>query len=395
MIMRMHRSPARGFSLIEALVALVVMAFGMLGVLGIQSALRQYSDISKQRTEAVRLAQERIEDWRAFHQLGASAGPDYADIVSDGAYIDVPGANTTFQVRRLANALPGSPTDMPQRGKWVEVEVKWKDRSDAEQVVSFQTHVSGVSPELAGSLLVAPAGGPSRRPQGRHAGVPRQATDNHDGTSTFAPPGLSGVTWTFDNLTGLIQKICSPTCTSFRGLLLSGYVRYTDPAKAVPPDPPPAGPKQPAGADAELPVASSSTFGSVGVEVGQTIPFARVETCATETFPQYTAYYCAMEITLSTQYWSGRSYLTGLSLAADAADADAAKARVCRYTPSPSHTAANVDHPLDYVNVNVPLINQNFLVIRAGDGTTAFTCPGDDAATPLVNGNTYGHQPAT
>ncbi len=65
----------------------------------------------------------------------------------------------------------------------------------------------------------------------------------------------------------------------------------------------------------------------------------------------------------------------------------------------------NADHPLDYGGaqpfserpiakaVSSPLTNQNFLVIRAGDGAAAFDCPADDAATTLVDGNTWRHQP--
>ena len=63
--------------------------------------------------------------------------------------------------------------------------------------------------------------------------------------------------------------------------------------------------------------------------------------------------------------------------------------------PTPSRLMANVDHPYDYVDVTGPLTNQNFLVIRAGDGSAAFSCPGDDATTPLVNGNTWRHEPRT
>jgi hypothetical protein len=63
----------------------------------------------------------------------------------------------------------------------------------------------------------------------------------------------------------------------------------------------------------------------------------------------------------------------------------------------------NADHPLDYgapapdtskLGVVGALTNQNFLVIRAGFGGVAFECPGDDAGTPYVNGNTWHHQPA-
>ena len=53
----------------------------------------------------------------------------------------------------------------------------------------------------------------------------------------------------------------------------------------------------------------------------------------------------------------------------------------------------NQDHPLNYASVKVPLINQNYLVIRAGDGASTFACPADNAGTPLVNGNTWLHNP--
>ena len=56
----------RGLSLIEAMVAFAVMGFGMLGVLGIQATLRNNADQAKQRTEAVRIAQEALESWRAL-----------------------------------------------------------------------------------------------------------------------------------------------------------------------------------------------------------------------------------------------------------------------------------------------------------------------------------------
>ena len=71
--------------------------------------------------------------------------------------------------------------------------------------------------------------------------------------------------------------------------------------------------------------------------------------------------------------------------------------RVCRYTrlvgDPPAPSTRNVDHPNTYTNVTTALLDQNFLVIRAGDGTDSFACPGDDTSTPLVNGQTWLHQP--
>lgn len=398
------RSTSRGFSLIEALVALLVMGFGMLGVLGIQSSLRQYSDVSKQRTEAVRLAQEGTETWRAFVKLDADAGAtDYTDITTH-APIAVVGTlaaatNTSYTIERQVVTLATS-ADMPQSGKWLQTTLRWNDRTGTEQRVDFHTHISGISPDLAGTLLAPPAGGAGavRRPQGRHPGIPRGAVDDGSGKSTFAPPGLPSTTWTFDNLTGLITKICNPTCTptDFVGFLLSGYVRFSDPV-----DPSTGGFLQPVGADAETPAASASTFGTIGVEVGQTAPTEKAGTvvCATETFPLYVAYYCAIEATTADKRWSGRSYITGPVFAADAADASASSARSCRYTPQTVEPAdpplKNAEHPSTYSGVIETLFNQDFLMIRGGSGSAAFTCPGDDTSTPFVNGNTFRHQPAS
>lgn len=399
----------RGFSLIEALVALLVMGFGMLGVLGVQSALRQYADLSKQRSEAVRLAQEGIETWRAFTKLGADASTvDYTDIASVGP-LAVTGpiaasTNTSYTLQHVVLPLTNS-ADLPQSGKWIQTTVRWNDRTGAEQRVDLHTHISGVLPELAGTLVVPPAGtstSPARRPQGRHPAIPRDAVDDGTGKSNFAPPGMPSTVWTFDNASGVITRICNPVCTdsNFVGYLVSGFILFADPVKTIPPDAPPPGPRQPTGVDAESPGGSSAMFGPIGVSFDQTTPLTGTITCATATAPLYVAYYCAVPSSLlfTDRRWSGRSYITGPTFAADAADTSASNARACRYTPVDSHTVANVDHPLVYANALESLFNQNFLMIRAGDGlsptATAFTCPDDGPAT-YSNTNTYNHQPSS
>ena len=61
----MRNQPRRarngGFALIEAMVAMLVMAFGMLSLVGMQSMLSRNADTAKQRTEAQRLAEEKLE----------------------------------------------------------------------------------------------------------------------------------------------------------------------------------------------------------------------------------------------------------------------------------------------------------------------------------------------
>jgi type IV pilus modification protein PilV len=63
-----------GVTLLEALIALLVLAFGLLTFAALQARLRINSDVAKQRTEAVRIAQEDLENFRAFGTLAADAG---------------------------------------------------------------------------------------------------------------------------------------------------------------------------------------------------------------------------------------------------------------------------------------------------------------------------------
>lgn len=63
----------RGVTLIEALVAMAVMAFGMLALVGVQSTLRVNADLAKQRAEATRLAEAQLEAARSFVAVGTGA----------------------------------------------------------------------------------------------------------------------------------------------------------------------------------------------------------------------------------------------------------------------------------------------------------------------------------
>ena len=61
-----HARLAWGFTLIEALVALVVMSVGTLTLSRLQASMRNGADMAKQRSEAMRLAQDKIEGLRAI-----------------------------------------------------------------------------------------------------------------------------------------------------------------------------------------------------------------------------------------------------------------------------------------------------------------------------------------
>lgn len=375
-----------GVSLIEALVALAVMAFGLLGVVGLQATMRQNVDVSKQRSEAVRLAQESIETARGFSVLtapepeeGETALRSYAVLAEREApnvgYV----TNTSYTVTRTIAA-----TTEPRMSS-LRVEVSWTDRLGDVQKVHLDTAVAGISPETAGSLGLAPVNGrPMRQPLGRNAAIPAAAVDASDKrSSTFSP--ATGVAWVFNNVSGMITEICVPTlvCTPANALLLSGFVVY-----ATAPTP----------AEAETP---TGTAIGVDLQVVTTAPTAATVACYSQAFSNFIAYFCAVPVEPTSTpalAWSGRLNLVtsaSLPIATAVTEVSAAKYRVCRYTPTGTDTPAigNIGHPLNYSLVSGPLTQQNFLVIRAGDGTAAYTCPADDSGTPFVNGNTWQHQP--
>lgn len=395
----------RGVALIEALVALTVTALGVVAVLGIQSVLRQNADIAKQRSEAVRLAQEEIERWRSFDPVSGIAGTVSYAALASGPGQTVDGSNTRFTVSRTV-------TESAQPVfKALAVHVDWTDRAGQGQRVVLNTTVGGIAPELAATVVVPADGGPVARPGGRHGGIPLGAKRLSPTQSAFRPPqdpGLSRSTiWLFNHLSGLIT-VCESTATStqqitldnyencqtLRFQLLSGFVRFTLPADAG------GTPSQPTAEDAANPRSSAQP---AQVLVRRTSPSPTMDVaCFSDLRSTFVSYFCAVPVSpldAEQPRWSGRAMVTGLpNLTADPANASVGDLRVCRYTRYADDRAVgngpndirNSEHPLDYLNVDGPLTNQNFLLIRAGNGSLPFTCPLDDPSTPL-NTTTFAH----
>ena len=172
----------RGVALIEALVALAIMAFGMLGVIGMQATLRFNADASKQRSEAVRLAQEEIERWRDFSVLASTPGKAaFDDIASTApATVALPGnSNATYtRTTTVAAAVAGDPLL-----KKVTVTVSWLDRRAASSTVTLTTVIAGIAPELAGSLGIPGDRAATQRPrEASPSGSTRPTDDPHPHT---------------------------------------------------------------------------------------------------------------------------------------------------------------------------------------------------------------------
>lgn len=241
MVIRMSRrgrGAARGVSLVEALVAMAVMAFGMLAVVGVQTTLRLNADISKQRAEATRLAERQIERLRGFVSVSAVAGSEtgWDEIVTttDSA-TSLSNANTTYTIDQTVSTLAGSSQ------KVMSVVVRWRDRYGADQSITVRSIVAGAAPVLSGLLTVTPVRTSSTQRSNRHPTIPARAKELPDGTSVFKPRESGTTAWVFNNTTGVITSVCTvsagstsasltssdlTTCTTTTAQLLSGYVRF-------------------------------------------------------------------------------------------------------------------------------------------------------------------------
>ncbi len=385
--MRRTRSSA-GVALVEALVAMAVMAFGLLSVVGMQATLRQNADVAKQRAEAVRIAQAEIEGWRTFAVLPVQPNTStYAGLVS-GTLTATNGSNTQFTLsRNVTDAFDGA-------YKVLTIDVNWLDRSNATQAVRMSTALHGVAPELAATASVLPNGLPTAQAGGRNSAIPWSAIAVSGSSSAYRPPQPAtgnDVVWVFNNVTGLIT-VCRTSeaatatlnlsniknCGSDSGQLLSGYVNFADTSVA---------------ATAQQAVSPTGDAQAVQVQIHVTAPAeflvgqgAGCYTDAPIAGHAYVKYQCAVPVSKTNPSpWSGYAYVLG----------QAAGQSVCRYTRYPGNQLVpaiqNSEHPNAYVNVSAPLANQNFLVVKTASGT-AGGCPD---GSPLPANTTTVPQPAT
>ncbi|WP_201493910.1 prepilin-type N-terminal cleavage/methylation domain-containing protein [Rubrivivax sp. A210] len=391
-----HRQ--RGVSLIEALVAFAIMAFGMMAVIGMQGTMRGNSDLARQRAEAVRLAQDAVEEWRGFTIVEPPAGVAsgatttnrmrYQAVDGSGSRT-VTGTNATYTISRRALARTIVAGTVTPEARGLLVEVSWVDRSNQTQTVRLSSAVAGLAPDLSASLVLATATDPAVAPQHRNRAIPRSAVPVPvsvcTGCSGYVPPGQSGSirdAWMFNNLTAEIT-VCSTTatttadltsgstttCGTSRALLLSGFVTRA-----------PNG--APATDSADDPGAtwsgSNTPFFTMSVRRTSPTPadsfdcFLDAPLATSNAVP----YVCAIPLPTGSSNWSGRVEFgdTGgfRELANDLSDNDSNQFKVCRYSPPT---------PASYTNVATAQINQNFLVIQAGSSGTPFSCPGGTPAT--------------
>jgi Tfp pilus assembly protein PilV len=399
----------RGSTLIEALIAFLVLSLGMLAIAKAQTQLRLDAELARQRSEAVRLAQEDLEALRGFAVLAAAPGARSFDaIASASRSVDSAGgyaSNTTYLVARQIDAAA-----MPH-AKNAVVTVSWTDRSGSAQQVVLGSVIAGNAPASSGALGLARVDAPAKGAFGRSVRVPLPAKDLGNGRSALKPVGDGTLALLFDNRSGLLTGRCTGVdpalatrdltaanvgaCDANIGHLVSGVVRFSS---LTPPDAAQANELPPPitialiQTGATYPIAPScsvETRKTVAYTVGGTlqvdmVPIAAVPaslglTGWTETGERFVAYHCAV-YPAENGRWSGRATLVpdGWAIGTGAAER-----RVCRHTSDLDASGAidaNLEHPESYTGVDSSLANQNFLVVNG-----AAACPA--GAAPQVAGN--------
>jgi Tfp pilus assembly protein PilV len=375
----------RGIGLLEALIAFLVLSLGMLAIARMQGQMRLSAEVARQRSEAVRLAQEDIESLRAFSVLAAASGARSFDaIASETRTVDAAAGyatNTTYLVtRQIDNAAALS-------AKQARVTVSWTDRHGGAQQAALASLIAGNAPAFGAVLGLSRSGAPTRGPFGRSVRIPSAAKDLGDGRSAFKPVGNGTVALLFDNGSGLLAGRCAsvaattPTsaltaaslgpCDANVGHLLSGVVRFSSvspPDAAHAAEPPPA-----------LSVAMAMTGGTYAVA-----PACQTEAITSAGGDRFVAWHCAV-YPLANGQWSGRATLvpSGWVIGTGAADK-----RVCRYSADLDGSGAidtNLEHPSTWVGVDASLANQDFLVVNGSE-----TCPAGHAVQVAGNnGDVY------
>jgi len=117
----------RGFTLLEVLVAIVVLSIGLLGLAGLMASSLKNSHSAYQRTQATWLAYDALDRMRANRQIALAGGYNLALGATPGgsalAAIDLGEWDTA-----LANTLPaGDGSIVVAAGGAVRIVVQWND----------------------------------------------------------------------------------------------------------------------------------------------------------------------------------------------------------------------------------------------------------------------------
>jgi type IV pilus modification protein PilV len=366
-----------GFTLVEALIALLVMAFGMLALSGMQLSLSRSSDIAKQRTEAMRLAQRKVDELRSFTSVAAGAG----HTIVWNSFANTTETVVTNASYTITTSLGGAVADAMRP---LSVQVSWADRANEPQSIMISSVISKSDPIDIGYIGNPLAQNvPLKRPKNRNINIPIPALDLGGGQSSteFSVDYVI----VYSNVTAGILKICDPvtagttatvseinaaiaappgmgegSCVDVTGYIVAGYVGRNGGSVAWP-----------TGLNISALDRNTAFF-------GQNIQCIYSDATDQNTGALITAdngykyYLCAIPLS-APGLWSGTMRLGGVPTTSNLL--------VCRYQYVQTDITPNERNVQPYVDVNLSMDEQNYQMVTSGN-TTAASLAGSLTACP-------------
>ena len=371
----------RGSTLVEALIALTIMAFGTLALASMQSKLSRNSDISKQRTEAVRLGQEKLENLRSYTTISSNGrGTAWNDMPVGGMILSdriAPGDKYSDGAAVVGNTvfdrswwMAGNASDAM---RVATVTVTWSDRgakstaASEKQSISLSTIISKTDPVHVGSLgFPLPGNTNLKRPKNRNLNIPIPAVALSEGKSAYQLNNQLAVI--FNNESGYVVQKCGfivtassdvSGCAMYNAYIVAGYVSRIDNNTAWPTG------MNTSGLDGGQSGAITCTYGQA---VNQ-------NTTATA-LNDYKYYLCVVPVA-SGGSWSGKMLLGGISTTGSTI--------VCRFQyPTDGSSDANERNVQAYVAVNKSLDAQNY-VLTTSSAIGNAACPVADGLSTVLH----------
>ncbi|MGD8385468.1 MAG: type IV pilus modification protein PilV [Lysobacterales bacterium] len=170
--MQRKRQPRnRGFTLMEILIALLIISIGLAALANLQGKLTRYSAVAKQRTLAMNLAEQQIETMQSFYTMGdtgadacstAQTGFDDLTNCTAGSTVNVGDMQftLTWSVENYTQGADGTTSPYVASGthsrpdlKKVAITVSWTDGQGAAQHAELTDVIDDTSIFNTGRVL--------------------------------------------------------------------------------------------------------------------------------------------------------------------------------------------------------------------------------------------------
>jgi type II secretory pathway pseudopilin PulG len=353
----------KGFSIIEALIGFAIFSIGFIALATIQSNLAYHSDIAKQKTEAIRFAQNEIEALRNFSEITGTTD-SWNSLTSTSTPIlrdsySLP--NKTISINTVFNIQRSIDSDINKTFRLVSAVISWPDRKGITQSMTLASIVSKSSSIDSAYLnFPLPQNTFLKRPKSRNINIPISATDLGNGSSAFQLSANYAII--FNDASGYIIKKCNTVitsleqtndtqkCTNYNAYLLAGYITADNDSSLT---------------GLGINTASITNWDNSNGKLISCI-YQPALNQNTQTAIPKTYYYICVIPSLTNQGWSGKVMIGGIPVGSNQTF------KVCRFQ-YPTETGANNNqrNVQPYTNVTESIDNQNYFI----DTKSSSNCP--------------------